>query len=63
MLYDLMIQGEDARWEKFKKAEREAHYGDGLNDGAGRLRRIRLHDATKTRVGFSRALLAAAFRR
>ena len=64
MLYDLMIHGEDARWEKFKKAEREAQYRSGLRDGTvGRLRGVRMLDAARTRAGFPRALLGAALRR
>jgi hypothetical protein len=41
MLYDLLIQGEDARWELSKKAEQEAQRRDALRTdvGASRLRK------------------------
>jgi hypothetical protein len=45
MLYTLLIQGEEARWETFKRAEQEAQRRAGLRDdaaGGRRLRRVSL---------------------
>ena len=41
MLYTLFIQGEEARWETFKRAEKEAQRRAGLRDDAGGGRRLR----------------------
>jgi len=41
MLYGLFMQGEEARWESFKRAEREAQRRAGLRDDAGGSRRPR----------------------
>jgi hypothetical protein len=41
MLYPLYIQGEEARWETFKRAEQEAQRRAGLRDDAGGGRRLR----------------------
>jgi hypothetical protein len=44
MLDMLFMQGEEARWETFKRAEREAQHRAGLDAGGGRrLRRLSLH--------------------
>jgi hypothetical protein len=53
MLYELLIQGENDRWETFKKAEREAERQNGLRGDAdrGRVRKLitrRRHPATAT---------------
>jgi hypothetical protein len=42
MLYELLIQGEQDRWETFKKAEREAERRNGLRGDAerGRVRKL-----------------------
>ena len=42
MLYELLIQGENDRWETFKKAEREAERQNGLRGDAdrGRVRKL-----------------------
>jgi hypothetical protein len=42
MLYELMIQGENERWETFKKAEREAQHRAARRAVAGgsRLRKL-----------------------
>ena len=45
MLYTLFIQGEEAGWETFKRAEQEAQRRAGLRDdtvGGRRLRRLSL---------------------
>jgi hypothetical protein len=45
MLYAFFMQGEEARWETFKRAEREAQHRAGLRDDAGgglRLQRLSL---------------------
>lgn len=44
MLYTLFIQGEEARWETFKRAEQEAQRRAALrvDAGGGRLRRLSL---------------------
>ena len=44
MLYAFFMQGEEARWETFKRAEKEAQRRAGLRDDAGgrRLRRLSL---------------------
>jgi hypothetical protein len=43
MLYGLLILGEDARWETFKRAEKETRRRNGLQDGpdVGRLRKLK----------------------
>jgi len=41
MLDMLFMQGEEARWETFKRAEREAQRRAGLRDDAGAGRRLR----------------------
>ena len=41
MLDMLFMQGEEARWETFKRAEREAQRRAGLRDDAGGGRRLR----------------------
>jgi hypothetical protein len=49
MLYGLFMHGEEARWETFKRAEREAQRRAGLRDDAGdgsRLRRLSLRRRT-----------------
>jgi len=43
MLYAYFMQGEEARWETFKRAEQEAQRRAGLrNDASGGRRRRRL---------------------
>jgi hypothetical protein len=41
MLYAFFMQGEEARWETFKKAEQEAQRRTGARDDAGGGRRLR----------------------
>jgi hypothetical protein len=41
MLHTLFIEGEEARWETFKRAEQEAQRRAGLRDDAGGGRRLR----------------------
>jgi hypothetical protein len=41
MLHTLFIEGEEARWETFKRAEQEAQRRGGLRDDAGGGRRLR----------------------
>ena len=41
MLYTLFREGEEARWETFKRAEQEAQRLAGLRDKAGGGRRLR----------------------
>ena len=41
MLHTLFIQGEEARWETFKRAEQEAQRRAALRDDAGGGRRLR----------------------
>jgi hypothetical protein len=41
MLHTLFIQGEEARWETFKRAEQEAQLRAGLRDDPGGGRRLR----------------------
>ena len=41
MLYTLFIQGEEARWETFKRAEQEAQRRAALRIDAGGGRRLR----------------------
>jgi hypothetical protein len=41
MLHAFSIQGEEERWETFKRAEQEAQRRAGLRDDAGGPRRLR----------------------
>ena len=41
MLHAFFMQGEEARWETFKRAEQEAQRRAGLRDDAGGGRRLR----------------------
>ena len=41
MLYPLYIQGEEARWETFKRAEQEAQRRAGPRDDSGGRLRLR----------------------
>lgn len=41
MLNEFFMQGEEARWETFKRAEQEAQRRAGLRDDAGGGRRLR----------------------
>ena len=41
MLYAYFMQGEEARWETFKRAEQEAQRRAGVRDDAGGGRRLR----------------------